>query len=58
MALQRAGYDDLGILDLAIAVSDANQWARTHRLLGLAPELFYVTETAPAASPLAGAAHS
>ncbi len=58
MALRRAGYDDLGVLDLAIAVSDANQWARTHRLLGLAPELFYVTETTPAASPLAGTARS
>jgi hypothetical protein len=41
-ALRRAGYDDLGILDLAIAVADANQWARTHRLLGLPPDLFYV----------------
>jgi hypothetical protein len=50
MALRQAGYDDLGILDLAIAVADANQWARTHRLLGLAPELFYVTETGAAAS--------
>lgn len=41
-ALRRAGYDDLGILDLAIAVADANQWARTHRLLGLSPDVFYV----------------
>ena len=41
-ALRRAGYDDLGILDLAIAVADANQWARTHRLLGLPPDVFYV----------------
>lgn len=40
-ALRRAGYDDLGILDLAIAVADANQWARTHRLLGLSPDVFY-----------------
>ena len=42
-ALRHAGFDDLGILDLAIAVSDANQWARTHRLAGLPTELFYVT---------------
>ncbi len=41
-ALRRDGYDDLGILDLAIAVADANQWARLHRLLGLPPALFYV----------------
>jgi len=41
-ALRHAGYDDLGILDLATAVADANQWARTHRLLGLPPDLFYV----------------
>ncbi len=41
-ALRRAGYDDLGILDLAIAVACANQWARLFRLSGLAPELFYV----------------
>jgi alkylhydroperoxidase family enzyme len=33
--LRRKGYDDLGILDLAIAVADANQWARTRRLLDL-----------------------
>jgi alkylhydroperoxidase family enzyme len=38
-ALRRAGYDDLGILDLATAVADANQWARLHRLLGLQREL-------------------
>jgi len=41
-ALRRAGYDDVGILDLAIAVATANQWARLHRLTGLAPGLFYV----------------
>jgi len=41
-ALRAAGYDDLGILDLATAIADANQWARTHRLLGLAPEIFYL----------------
>jgi alkylhydroperoxidase family enzyme len=42
--LRALGYDDLGILDLAIAVADANQWARMHRLLGLDPGLFYVTD--------------
>lgn len=42
--LRAVGYDDLGILDLATAVADANQWARTHRLLGLDPGLFYVRE--------------
>jgi hypothetical protein len=52
-ALRHAGYDDLGILDLAIAVSDANQWARLHRLLGLAPELFYLTAPAAAAPHVA-----
>jgi alkylhydroperoxidase family enzyme len=51
-ALRRAGYDDAGILDLAIAIADANQWARMHRLLGLAPELFYV------AAPASGRARS
>jgi len=40
--LRRAGHDDVGILDLAIAVADANQWARFSRLLGLAPGLFYL----------------
>jgi len=38
-ALHEAGYDDLGILDLAIAISDANMWVRFHRLLGLEPAL-------------------
>lgn len=42
-ALRRAGYDDLGILDLAIAVADANQWARLYRLAGLPPDLFSLT---------------
>jgi len=41
-SLRAAGHDDLAILDLAIAVADANQWARMHRLLGLAPEIFYL----------------
>ncbi|MBC8393089.1 MAG: hypothetical protein H8E17_11050 [Deltaproteobacteria bacterium] len=40
--LRQAGYDDTGILDLAIAVADANQWARIHRLAGLHPDLFYI----------------
>jgi len=40
--LRQKGYDDLGILDLAIAVADANLWARLHRLAGLAPELYYL----------------
>jgi len=39
-ALRRAGLDDLGILDLAVAVADANQWARLHRLAGLPRDLF------------------
>jgi len=43
-ALRAEGYDDLGILDLAIAVADANQWARFYRLTGLDPSLFYVSE--------------
>jgi uncharacterized peroxidase-related enzyme len=34
-ALRRAGHDDLGILDLAIAIADTNQWARLRRLTGL-----------------------
>lgn len=40
--LRQKGYDDLGILDLAIAVADANMWARIYRLAGLKPELFYM----------------
>jgi hypothetical protein len=40
--LRQTGYDDPGILDLAIAVADANLWARTYRLAGLKPELFYL----------------
>jgi hypothetical protein len=34
-ALRGAGYDDLGVLDLAIAVADANQGARLSRLSGV-----------------------
>lgn len=41
-ALRRSGYDDLGILDLATAVADANLWARMFRLVGLPPALFYL----------------
>jgi alkylhydroperoxidase family enzyme len=39
-ALRTQGLDDLRILDLAIAVADANQWARLRRLVGLPPGLF------------------
>jgi hypothetical protein len=39
-ALRERRYGDLGILDLAIAIADANQWARVRRLLGLDPALF------------------
>jgi len=49
-ALRDAGYDDLGILDLAIAIADANQWARLHRLVGLPPELGYLGAD-PSAQP-------
>ncbi len=38
-ALRADGYDDLGLLDLAHAVADANQWARVHRLLGLPSDI-------------------
>jgi alkylhydroperoxidase family enzyme len=41
--LRQAGFTDLELLDLAIAVSDANQWARVHRLCGLPGDLFYVS---------------
>jgi len=57
-ALRRAGYDDVGILDLAIAVASANQWARLHRLLGLAPGLFYIVARPGAPSRNAQAAIS
>ena len=48
-ALRERGYDDLGILDLAIAVADTNMWARIYRLVGLKPKLFYLNAdgTAP-----------
>jgi len=41
-ALRETGLDDLGILDLAVAIGDANMWARLYRLLGLPPELYYL----------------
>ncbi len=44
-ALRRAGYDDEAILDLAIAVADANLWGRLARLFDLPAGLFAV-ETA------------
>jgi hypothetical protein len=47
-ALRSQGFNDVGVLDLAIAVADANQWARTHRLLGLDPGLFYLDAVRPA----------
>jgi alkylhydroperoxidase family enzyme len=40
--LRQKGYDDLAVLDLAIAVADANMWARIYRLTGLKPELYYL----------------
>ena len=55
-ALRRAGWDDLGILDLAIAVADANQWARQHRLLGLPAWLLYVDDVAPVSAGVRDAA--
>ena len=41
-ALRETGLDDLAILDLALAVADANMWARLYRLLGLPPEIYYL----------------
>ena len=41
--LKGEGYDDTGILDLAIAVADANQWARMYRLLDLDERIFYMS---------------
>jgi hypothetical protein len=43
-ALRETGYADLGILDLAHAVADANQWARMSRLLDLDPALLSTAE--------------
>ncbi len=42
-SLREKGYDDFGILDLAIAIAHANLWARLYRLTGLGPNLFYIT---------------
>lgn len=39
-ALRERGFDDLGVLDLAIAVADANQWLRLSSLLDLDRDLF------------------
>ncbi len=39
--LRKQGYDDLGILDLAIAVADANMWTRIYRLFDLDANLLY-----------------
>ena len=62
-ALRGLGYDDLGILDLATAVADANQWARMHRLLALPCDILAPTTdvrpTPPASTspqPAAGSA--
>jgi alkylhydroperoxidase family enzyme len=49
VALRRTGLDDLAILDLAIAVADANQWARMHRLAGLPANLFSLATERPLA---------
>jgi alkylhydroperoxidase family enzyme len=49
VALHRTGLDDLAILDLAIAVADANQWARMHRLAGLPANLFSLATERPLA---------
>ena len=53
-ALKERGFDELAILDLAIAVADANQWARTHRLLGLSAGRFYLDAEGGAAALSAG----
>jgi hypothetical protein len=50
-ALRQKGYDDTGILDLAIAVAEANQWARIHRLLDLDPAIFYLNPQETASNP-------
>jgi hypothetical protein len=41
IALWDEGYDDAGILDLAMMVAEANYWARAYRLFGLDPSLLY-----------------
>ena len=50
ITLRREGFDDLGILDLAVAVADANLWARLFRLVGLEAELFYIGVNSPKSS--------
>lgn len=52
-ALRGEGFDDVAILDLAIAVADANLWQRLYRLLDLDPAIFEVYE---ADATVAGAA--
>jgi hypothetical protein len=42
--LRDSGYDDAAILDLAIAVADANQWHRMYRLLDLDPAIFTLAD--------------
>jgi len=49
VVLRRTGLDDLAILDLAIAVADANQWARMYRLAGLPANLFSLATERPLA---------
>jgi alkylhydroperoxidase family enzyme len=44
-ALRRAGFDDLHLLDLAVAVADANQWERLRRLTGLPAAIFAPSRT-------------
>jgi alkylhydroperoxidase family enzyme len=43
VALRHEGFDDSGILDLAVAVADANQWERMYRLAELPEALWSVT---------------
>ncbi len=42
-ALRGEGMDDLAILDLAVAVADANQWFRNLKLMGLPLSLFLLS---------------
>jgi alkylhydroperoxidase family enzyme len=39
-ALRRVGHDDRAILELAIEIADANQWARLHRLAGIPADAY------------------
>jgi len=49
-ALRLTGMGDVHIMDLAITIADANQWARMSRLLGLDPALYYLHEAEAAKS--------